>query len=253
LLRIQFSRRGNVERSNDHIVKLKPFGTILVVGSLAAAGWFFMSSRQAATELAQLRTENQALRDAQAATEEQQTSKAAAETNELAQLRKDNADLLRLRNEVQQLRQEKQQLGQQVQSAQAQAQQAQDRAQNIQAQVQALQTAAQAATNAPAVAPAWPPGGVFTKVQQQMQQRYGLTMDPATATTTCINNLRVLDGAKQQWALENNKTATAVPQMTDLAPYLKFPSLVCPGGGTYSLNAVGTATTCSQPGHVLGN
>ncbi len=234
-------------------MNLKPLGTFLVVGSLAAAGWFFMSNRQAASEIAQLKAENQTLRDAQAATEEQQAAKAAAETNELTQLRKDNADLLRLRNEVQQLRQEKQQLGQQVQSAQAQAQRAQDQAQNIQAQVQALQTAAQAASNPPPVSAAWPPGGVFTKAQQQMQQRYGLTMDAATATTTCVNNLRVLDGAKQQWALENNKTATAVPQMSDLAPYLKFPALVCPGGGTYTLNPVSTVPTCSQPGHALGN
>ena len=238
-------------------MNLKSIGTVLVVGSLAAAGWFYMASRQVSVELAQLRGENQTLRDAQAAAEEQQASKAAARTNELAQLRKDNEELLRLRNEVQQLRQEKQQLGMQVQTAQAQAQQAQDRVQSVQAQaqaqVQALQTAVQAATNTAAPAASWPPGGVFTKAQQEFQQRYGLTIDPATATASCINNLRVLDGAKQQWALENNKTATSVPQMSDLAPYLKFPSLVCPSGGNYTLNAVSTVPTCSQPGHTLGN
>ena len=238
-------------------MNLKSIGTVLVVGSLAAAGWFYMSGRQASTELAQLRAENQALRDAQAAAEEQQTSKAAAQTNELAQLRKDNEDLLRLRNEVQQLRQEKQQLSMQVQTVQAQAQQAQERAQSAQsqaqAQIQAFQAAAQAATNAPVNPAPWPPTGVFTKAQQQFQQRYGLTIDPATATTTCINNLRLLDGAKQQWALENNKTANAVPQMSDLAPYLKFPALVCPAGGNYTLNPVNTVPACSQPGHTLGN
>jgi hypothetical protein len=238
-------------------VNLKPIGTVLVVGSLAAAGWFYLSNQQASTELARLRTENQALRDALAAAEEQQASKGAAETNELAQLRRENADLLRLRNEVQQLRQEKQQLGLQVQTAQAQAQQAQDRAQNVQAQAQAqmqvLQNAVQAATSQPPVTLTGPPGGVFTREQLQMQQRYGITMDAAAATTACINNLRQLDGAKQQWALENNKTGTAVPQMSDLAPYLRNANLVCPSGGTYTLNAANTVPICSHSGHALGN
>src|SRR3954469_9675769 len=36
----------------------------------------------------------------------------------------------------------------------------------------------------------------------------------------CINNLRQLDGAKQQWALENKAAATALPDITDVAPYL---------------------------------
>lgn len=248
-----FSSSDNTAAPINEIVNLKSIGTVLVVGSLAAASWFFMSSRQAATELAQLRAENQALRDAQAASEEQQTAKATAETNELAQLRRDNEDLLRLRNEVQQLRQEKQQLSQQVQTAHAQAQQAQDRAQSAQAQVQALQTANQAAATQPLVAAAGVAGGVFTKEQLQMRQRYGITMDAATATAACINNLRQLDGAKQQWALENSKTATALPQMSDLAPYLRNASLVCPSGGAYTLNPVSTAPTCTQPGHALGN
>src|SRR5438105_3248999 len=37
----------------------------------------------------------------------------------------------------------------------------------------------------------------------------------------CINNLRQLDGAKQQWALENKQQSTATPADTDLQPYLK--------------------------------
>src|SRR4051794_4918985 len=36
----------------------------------------------------------------------------------------------------------------------------------------------------------------------------------------CINNLRQLDGAKQQWALENKAAPTATPDITDVAPYL---------------------------------
>src|SRR5271156_5060797 len=36
----------------------------------------------------------------------------------------------------------------------------------------------------------------------------------------CINNLRLIDSAKQQWALEQRRTNTDTPQGTDLQPYL---------------------------------
>jgi hypothetical protein len=69
---------------------------------------------------------------------------------------------------------------------------------------------------------------------------------------TCINNLRLIDDAKQQWATDNSKPATAVPTLKDLLPYFKntgFPQ--CPIGGTYSLNAVDEVPTCSITGHAL--
>jgi prepilin-type N-terminal cleavage/methylation domain-containing protein len=74
----------------------------------------------------------------------------------------------------------------------------------------------------------------------------------------CINNLRQIDGAKQQWALENKQPSTAAaPASTVLAPYLgrgangSYPT--CPAQGTYSINAIATAPTCSLSGsgHVL--
>jgi len=69
----------------------------------------------------------------------------------------------------------------------------------------------------------------------------------------CINNLRMIDGAKQQWALENSKTASDVPSWNDIQPYLGGGKaiLVCPKGGGYSLGAVGERPTCSFPGHGL--
>jgi len=69
----------------------------------------------------------------------------------------------------------------------------------------------------------------------------------------CINNLRQIDVAKQQWALEKSKAATDVPTGEELLPYLKdgvFPS--CPAGGLYSINAVGEVPTCTIAGHALG-
>jgi prepilin-type N-terminal cleavage/methylation domain-containing protein len=39
-------------------------------------------------------------------------------------------------------------------------------------------------------------------------------------TNLCIDNLRMLDAAKQQWALEHGELATAMPQPSDVQPYL---------------------------------
>jgi prepilin-type N-terminal cleavage/methylation domain-containing protein len=36
----------------------------------------------------------------------------------------------------------------------------------------------------------------------------------------CINNLRLVDSSKQQWALEQKQTGTATPTGSDLQPYL---------------------------------
>jgi len=64
----------------------------------------------------------------------------------------------------------------------------------------------------------------------------------------CINNLRQLDGAKQQWALENKQVSTAPVNVIDVQPYLgrgaagTYPS--CPASGTYTLNVVNVAPTC---------
>ncbi len=68
----------------------------------------------------------------------------------------------------------------------------------------------------------------------------------------CINNLRQLDGAVQQWALENKKKDTDKPTMQDVQPYLKA-TLVCPSGGVYTISTVGEKPTCSVPGHKLPN
>jgi hypothetical protein len=70
---------------------------------------------------------------------------------------------------------------------------------------------------------------------------------------TCINNLRIIDGAKQQWALDNNKTADDVPTSQDLDKYIPggFNSLHCPVGGVYTINKDSVPPTCSVPGHQL--
>lgn len=70
---------------------------------------------------------------------------------------------------------------------------------------------------------------------------------------TCRANLRQIDGAKQQWAIENKKKSSDQPRSDELfgaALYLKLQP-VCPNGGTYSINAVSKDPTCSHPGHSI--
>ena len=63
--------------------------------------------------------------------------------------------------------------------------------------------------------------------------------------TACINNLRQIDTAVQQFAVEAKKhVGDIITYPDDLTPYIhlnpqgKIPS--CPAGGTYSLTTVGS-------------
>jgi competence protein ComGC len=69
----------------------------------------------------------------------------------------------------------------------------------------------------------------------------------------CISNLRQIDGAKQQWALDHKKQPTDTPAAQELDAYLhqSFTTLKCPAGGVYTINAVGQNPTCSIPQHEL--
>jgi prepilin-type N-terminal cleavage/methylation domain-containing protein len=77
----------------------------------------------------------------------------------------------------------------------------------------------------------------------------------------CINNLRQIDAAANQFALERGKkTGDAISYPTDLTPYIKLNSASsippCPAGGSYTCATVGTAPACSlastvTPNHVL--
>ena len=72
--------------------------------------------------------------------------------------------------------------------------------------------------------------------------------------TACINNLRQIDGAKDQWALDNNQPPTATPDMGDLVGvadgYIKS-TPECPAGGDYTVGALAANPTCTVADHVL--
>ena len=63
---------------------------------------------------------------------------------------------------------------------------------------------------------------------------------------SCQSNLQHIDSAKEQWAMDNKKTATdTAPTSGDLAPtYIKtYPT--CPSNGTYTIDVVGATPACS--------
>jgi prepilin-type N-terminal cleavage/methylation domain-containing protein len=70
-------------------------------------------------------------------------------------------------------------------------------------------------------------------------------------TKACIANLKQIDAAKEQYAMDQKLNNGGTVASGDLAPaYIKsWPA--CPAGGTYTVNVVGTNPTCNQPNHVL--
>lgn len=61
-----------------------------------------------------------------------------------------------------------------------------------------------------------------------------------------VVNLRIIEGAKDQWAISNKKNVGVTPEPKDLAPYLRngsFPPAVV--GETYRVNPVGTPATAT--------
>ena len=72
----------------------------------------------------------------------------------------------------------------------------------------------------------------------------------------CITNLKQLDGAIQQWALENKLAETNVPILFEAVKYLKNGVLpTCPDGGSYAAGkTIADAPTCTKAntlGHSL--
>jgi prepilin-type N-terminal cleavage/methylation domain-containing protein len=84
----------------------------------------------------------------------------------------------------------------------------------------------------------------------------------ATAqANACINNLRQIDGAINEWALEAGQTTGDTVNATVISGYIKLNSASsvpgCPAGGTYTYGTIGAAKqiSCSlsslTPGHFL--
>lgn len=84
-------------------------------------------------------------------------------------------------------------------------------------------------------------GGAINSAEKQRNQRH------------CVNQLRMMDGAKEQWALENHRTAADAPTEFDIFGPRKYIPVryICPSRGSYSLNNMSNKPSCNFPGHTL--
>jgi hypothetical protein len=214
--------------SMNRFFKILPWLVIII--AVGAAYSFHSANKAKEVELTTLRSQAAEISELQK--ENVELRKLPSHSDEIVQLKKENADLLKLRNETRKSREEKKQLSSRVQSVVAKAKQA-DAA--IQAHVvRATQQQAQLQV-----------GGQNLLGSGQPQD------SRVTQMNACINNLRQIDGAKQQWALENKKSAQALPAPDDIGPYIKNGVPKCPANGVYAINAVDADPTCSIPGHQL--
>ena len=204
---------------------------LLVVVFLVSEILLFSANRDKNAALDSLRETKQQVVDLQTQMEQLKSEMTASHDTELAKLRADNQDLPRLRNQVTLLQAASQKLQAANQKLNQQLTNTLTAAQQQQLQLQQL------------------------AVENQQVRAVAQQLDADASRNACINNLRQLDAAKNQWALENNKTITAVPTAADIAPYIKLNANGnipgCPAGGTYTIGAVGVSPACSLPGHVL--
>ncbi len=76
---------------------------------------------------------------------------------------------------------------------------------------------------------------------------------------SCQENLTKIDGAKEQWAIEQKHKSGVVPSVSDLVDdpgvtqsFLRYMPKE-PSGGSYVINAIGVDPTCTTgyPGHSM--
>jgi hypothetical protein len=75
-----------------------------------------------------------------------------------------------------------------------------------------------------------------------------------SARNDCINHLRQIDGAIQQYALEYKLSENDTVTAEQIMPYLKnYTDAVfrCPSGGTYTFGAVTNVPLCTVSGHAI--
>ena len=64
---------------------------------------------------------------------------------------------------------------------------------------------------------------------------------------SCVANLKQVEAAKEQWAMDTKAATTATPGATDLygsSAYVRN-TPVCPSGGTYTIGQMDADPTCS--------
>ena len=80
----------------------------------------------------------------------------------------------------------------------------------------------------------------------------------ASRAKACVSNLKQIEAAKEQWAMDTKAAATASPALTDLVgatAYIKATPL-CPSSGAYTVGTMTADPSCSigtttTPPHAL--
>ena len=178
-----------------------------------------------------LRGENEALKQQAAQAASAQVSRVSPDgakvNNMRTQTEEQTRELARLRNEVSQLRGQTNEMG------------------RMRQEIKALNQSVASTRNRDGLADT-----------NEAPNVVGVIHDEDKRVKMCVANLVQLDSAKQQWALEQRKTASDTPTISDLLPYFGGRSdglfmPVCPDGGTYTIGTVGEKPTCSNPKHAL--
>ena len=204
---------------------LVPILAGLTVVALTAALFFYQSTQKKDQEMVSLREEVQKLKDSGPPRGKNDAVKAMQQ--DLERMKKDNQELSRLRNESRQYRDDKQQL-EKLQGEVAQLRSSVKQQKQVEQENQLL------------------------RAQNLQAQAYQAQAMAGMQQNACIANLKQIDGATQQWALENRAPANSPVNIVNLFPYLKGRVVpVCPQGGTYSIFTVGRSPRCSVPGHAL--
>lgn len=207
------------------------------LSALLLAGTVFLYSANKAkdTELERWRSQGQEADRLKAEGDQAKDPSAAAEA---ARLKADREELLSLRNEAQQLRSQTRQLiGQNGQLKN-----------QLSAAMDATSKTAKTAQEAQAQL------GQVTAEKEALAKLANIQSTIEQQASLCINNLRLIEAAKHQWAMENSKPPETVPTIADIIPFLPknlSQTFTCPGGGGYNINAVNAVATCSIPGHAL--
>lgn len=99
---------------------------------------------------------------------------------------------------------------------------------------------------------ALPPVYQKPNLLQEMLSAVGLMHIRYRTRNSCIASLKQIDGAAQQWALENKLTDADTVKPLEAAQYLKNGQLpTCPHGGKYWFNVVSNPPYCTIIGHSL--
>ncbi|HEX9047854.1 MAG TPA: hypothetical protein VF988_12575, partial [Verrucomicrobiae bacterium] len=157
------------------------FAWLCLAVMLVSEFFLFRANHARDAAVTELRSAQHQLRDTQTELDALKNSAAGAQVAEISSLRKQNEALTTkvnaLQKNLEKLKSESQQTAQHLTTARTALEMQQEHLQQLQAE----------------------------------QQRAALLANVAA----CINNLRAIDAAKTQWALDKNKTATDVPTMQD--------------------------------------